>query len=373
MSQPPSARLRHLDGLRGIAILLVLVHHFVIPLLGEKIGSIGAYVTAALTLTYTGVDLFFVLSGYLIGGILLDHRDSPSLFTVFYVRRAMRILPLAMLCVFVLLTAQRAGLYGPPDGGAPWPMAVYLFFVTNLWMAAGGDWGYRPLSPLWSLGIEEQFYLVAPWLIRFVPRARTHWLLLAFALLAPFARLMLIATGRDFAFAASMLPFGRMDSLGLGMLAAWLVRSPAAGAWFRQRRAFLPGLIILAGLGCATLTKLRAGNASSIMAAWGYSVVAVFYAGLLLFGEIRRDSRLNRVLSITPLVLLGRYSYFLYLFQGFAIGLVVGIVFHARLMITNAESWPQLAVGFAGLLALAALSWHWLESPLIALGRRRTY
>src|SRR5471032_1355572 len=143
----PGERIRHLDGLRGCAIALVLVHHFVAPLLGNVPASPGAYVAAVLTLSYTGVDLFFVLSGYLIGGILLDHRDSPRLYGTFYARRAARILPLAGLCVAVILAAQRAGLYGagPAEGGAPWPVAAYLLFATNLSMTWASDWGYRPL------------------------------------------------------------------------------------------------------------------------------------------------------------------------------------------------------------------------------------
>jgi len=109
-----STRVRYLDGLRGIAIGFVLIHHFVVPLLGNVPGSPGAYAAAILTLSYSGVDLFFVLSGYLIGGILLDHRESPRLFTMFYVRRAARILPLAVLCV-------DGTTHGPL---AQWPLTV---------------------------------------------------------------------------------------------------------------------------------------------------------------------------------------------------------------------------------------------------------
>jgi peptidoglycan/LPS O-acetylase OafA/YrhL len=155
-------RLLHLDGLRGIAIGLVLIHHFVVPLFGNVPGSPGGYLGAAFTLSYTGVDLFFVLSGYLIGGILLDHRDSPRLFATFYIRRATRILPLAAVCIAVILGSQAIGLYAAPEGGRPWPTAVYLLFATNLSMVRANDWGYRPLSHLWSLAIEEQFYLLAP-------------------------------------------------------------------------------------------------------------------------------------------------------------------------------------------------------------------
>ena len=369
----PGQRVRHLDGLRGIAIGLVLVHHFIPPLLNHVPGSPGAYVAATLTLAYTGVDLFFVLSGYLIGGILFDHRDSPRLFATFYARRSARILPLAAICIALILGAQRAGLYGPAEGGAPWPVATYMLFATNLLMAWANDWGYRPLSPLWSLAIEEQFYLFAPWLVRRVTRERLPGLLLGFIVAAPFFRIVLLGLHREWAFASAMLPFGRMDCLGTGLLVAWLVRSPGARRWCESHQAVLLGTIALAAVGCAVLTKAQAANGGFSMAAGGYTVVATFYASILLFCETHRDSAFNRVLGFAPLVLLGRYSYFLYLFQGFAIGLTVSLVFHRQLTITLPATWLQLTVGLGGLLGLAAASWRWIESPLLAFGRQRTY
>ncbi len=370
-----SPRVRHLDGLRGIAIGLVLVYHFVPPLLSQEPGSPGGYLTAALTLAYTGVDLFFVLSGYLIGGLLLDHRDSPRLYPAFYARRAARILPLALVCVAAILFAQHTGLYGPGpgEGRAPWPIAAYLLFATNLCMSWTNDWGYRPLSPLWSLAIEEQFYLFAPWLVRRVSRERMPGLLLGFIFSALLFRLALIGLHREWMFAAAMLPFGRMDCLGAGMLVAWTMRSPGAQAWCKGHQAVLGTIAALAGAGCAGLTKIRAFNAGYPMAAGGYTVVAVFYASVLLYCETHRGSGINRVLGSTPLVLLGRYSYFLYLFQGFAISLTVGLVFHRQLAIALPVTWLQLAVGLGGLLALAAASWRWLESPILRRGRRCAY
>ncbi len=342
-TSPP--RVAELDGLRGLAIGLVLVHHFFPLLLGNVPGSLGAYVAAALTLSFTGVDL----------------------------RRAARILPLAFVSTAVILGAQAAGLYGPPEGGPPWTPGVYLLFVTNLWMAAAGDWGYRPLAQLWSLAIEEQFYLVAPLLIRFARPTHIAWLLLAFMAGAPLARLALLAVKPDAALAAGMLPFCRMDGLGAGMLVAWVMRGAAARAWCEQRRTLLVAVGATAAVGCTVLTKLRAGNAGFAMAAGGDTVVAVFYGTLLLLVLTHRGTRLNRVLATAPLTLLGRYSYFLYLFQGVIIGLTVGLAFHGQLAVVAPTTWLELAAGIAVLLAAAHVSWRWFESPLLALGRRLAY
>jgi peptidoglycan/LPS O-acetylase OafA/YrhL len=367
------SRIAELDGLRGVAIALVLVHHFVIPLCGGVIGSPGAYVAAALRLAYTGVDLFFVLSGFLIGGILLDHRASPTLLRTFYLRRFARIVPLALLSVMVILGAQAAGLYGPPEGRAPWSWSVYAFFVTNLWMAGTLDWGYRPLSALWSLGIEEQFYLAAPWLILLVPPRHILRLLVAFVVLAPVTRMVLVAINPDWAFAACLLPFGRMDCIGAGFVVAWLVRDAAAREWCGQHRAALLGGLAIATAGLAFLTKLGAGNASRPMAAGGYTIVAVFYAFTLLLTLVSPGTLWARLLGFPPLVQLGRWSYFVYLFQGLMTGLTVGLLFHHRLAIDAPESWLQLAAGAAGLLLAAGVSGRFFEAPLIRWGQRHSY
>ena len=366
------ARIPALDGLRGAAIALVLIQHLVVPLLGQVPASPGAYLAAALTLSYTGVDLFFVLSGYLIGGILLDHRGSPRLFTTFYLRRAVRILPICLLCIGAILGAQAAGLYGSPPGGRPWPAAVYFLFSTNLWIAAASGWGYGPLAHLWSLGIEEQFYLVAPWLIRWARPARIGILLLGFVLFAVCIRLLLLMAGMN-ALTVAMLPICRTDALGLGMLAAWGMRNPVARTWCERRPGRLLGLMGLAAVGCAVLTKLRAGNGSLPMAAGGDTIIALFYTTWLLLCETRPASKLSQLLSATPLVLLGRWSYFIYLFHRFIAGIVISLVFHGRLAICAPATWLQLVVGLAGLLVAAAASWRWLEAPFTAWGRRRAY
>lgn len=352
---------------------LVLVHHFVVPLCGSKIGSPGAYVAVALGLSYTGVDLFFVLSGYLIGGILLDHRDSPALMRTFYLRRFARIVPLALLCVALVLGAQAAGLYGPPEGRDPWAWPVYAGFLTNLWMAATLDWGYHPLAPLWSLGIEEQFYLVAPWLLRLVPRRHTLQLLIAFVLLAPVFRLTVLALNRDAALAASLFPLGRTDCIGAGFIVAWLVRDLRATTWCDRHQAILWGGLAFAAAGLAWLTRQRAGNASQLMAAGGYVVVAFFYALVLLLTLLAPRAWWTQVLGWRPLVQLGQWSYCLYLFQGLLIGLTVGLIFHRRLEVSPPSTWWQLMIGAGGLVLAAGLSARYFEAPLMRWGRRHAY
>ena len=131
-------------------------------------------------LSWAGVDLFFVLSGYLIGGILIKHRDAENYFQAFYVRRAARLLPLYLVMVALyfalgpLLLASRtnAGAWLVHGPGPSIPVWGYLLYVQNLFVAQSGGWGGHWLAPTWSLAVEEQFYLIAPLLLRIVPVAQ---------------------------------------------------------------------------------------------------------------------------------------------------------------------------------------------------------
>ena len=155
-----SKRIPALDGLRGIAILLVLMYHSVCR--GRS--RLPWPVHAAGRLTWTGVDLFFVLSGFLIGGILLDAKASPRYFNTFYIRRVYRIFPLYFLVTgFVLLLYARFHLQ-PAEWHGPLPWLRYLTFTANAVYP-----GITDLGMMWSLCIEEQFYLVIPFVIRFLP------------------------------------------------------------------------------------------------------------------------------------------------------------------------------------------------------------
>ena len=177
MSKPSvgsTTRIPELDGIRGnIAIGPVFLAHFL--MISSRPGSALAYALVPLRLTWSGVDLFFVLSGFLIGGILLDAREAANYFQVFYRRRFFRIIPiyavLLSVVVFTMYLAS-AGQIAKYDavlsGPLPWP--YYPFFLQNIGMSVHNSWGNFPLGVTWSLAIEEQFYLTLPLLVRFLSR-----------------------------------------------------------------------------------------------------------------------------------------------------------------------------------------------------------
>lgn len=364
------ARIAELDGLRGLAIGLIMWHHLVENFLPPGNGSWLGWLRVASNLSWCGVDLFFVLSGFFIGGILLDQRGSPRLARVFYLRRAVRILPLYYGTLAVAFICVHLGL---PGAGHLFPEWVYAAFLTNFYLAAHGSWDWLPLSVLWSLAIEEQFYLAAPWIVRTLKPPALPWLALGLVCAAPLLRLAGIAFYPGHSLAVHVLMPMRVDALALGALVAWVLR---AG----QPRGFWTGLFRLwphsLGLGLALLaglTLLRAKEGSEFMAAGGYTLLALVFALIVAVVAGVRPAGFNRLLAWRPLVLLGRHSYFLYLWHGL-LGLGLIRWWGGPRFQINSLSAGCIILGAVALTWLAAgVSWRFFESPLIRWGQRHTY
>ena len=153
-------RIPELDGLRGVAILLVLFCHYVSSVVNLPIHTFGSRLVILLNLTWSGVDLFFVLSGFLIGGILLEVRDSPRYFRTFYGRRVFRIVPIYALMLMFYWVSKAVARSGPAIAwlfDKPLPWIAYATFTQNIGMAWVHFFGAMPLAITWSLAVEEQF------------------------------------------------------------------------------------------------------------------------------------------------------------------------------------------------------------------------
>src|SRR5579863_2282559 len=172
-----NSRVPSLDGIRGFAILLVMLWHgLFVPLSNLPNHPVAERLIGLGRLSWSGVDLFFVLSGFLIGGILLDASASTSYFSTFYIRRAHRILPLYAAVVSCVLIAPR--LFGGWNHWASNQISVgyYATFLQNFWMAKNNLFGSNVLGVTWSLAVEEQFYLSLPIAIRYLSRSQLWWL-----------------------------------------------------------------------------------------------------------------------------------------------------------------------------------------------------
>lgn len=350
------SRRPELDGLRGLAILLVIYEHYVNGQLKPVAGSLLSYVLVPGRVSATGVDLFFLLSGYLIGGILISNRGSRSYFKTFYVRRVLRILPLYLVCLGAAYVI----------GGIIWdvrhPSIInYLTFTQNLWIASAGSFGGAALAVTWSLAIEEQFYLTVPALIRFVTPRRLLSLLVGCILLAPLLRLGMYLSISNGVFVSHFLPFTRMDTLMLGVLTAWM-----------QRRGFVAPTrllyVILAVTGAGML-YLAWKDGGRTLSPWlqliGYDWIALFYLSLLLLATQGGLRWLRaRVLTFTGLI-----SYGLYLLHYPVYVLVRGGEAPGGGLRAAVLTLFSTIVVFV----LAALSWQFFEVPLVRLGHRLHY
>jgi peptidoglycan/LPS O-acetylase OafA/YrhL len=358
-----SKRIPALDGLRGIAILLVLMYHSVC----RGRARLPWPIHTAGRLTWTGVDLFFVLSGFLIGGILLDAKASPRYFKTFYLRRVYRIFPLYYLVTASILLLYARSHLQPAEWHGPIPWLRYLTFTQNAVYP-----GISDLSMTWSLCIEEQFYLVIPLLIRFLTRRQLVFTLVSVVVAVPFLRLLFYYH----------LPYGqlycangtvaRVDTLCLGVLAAVLVRDPASWHWLLTKRIWLRIAFIGLLLGLIYLT-LR-GYSPATMATFGLSWIALFYAVVLIGVVSSRRNILQTLLSNRKLIALGALSYCIYIIHNplqHAWRKVLLLAF--RISPESTGPLPADLLGIGTAVMVAALSWKFFEKPLLRMGHKYQY
>ncbi len=310
-----SLRIPALDGLRGIAILLVLMRH---SIFGMETYSkwLSVFLTSG-QLTWSGVDLFFVLSGFLIGGILLDARNSPNYFKTFYIRRAYRIFPLYYAVITLFLFRHLPFHIMPGSIGDHSPLTVpalaYLTLTQNFWMIPLGWFGPLAMTATWSLAVEEQFYLTAPLLIRKISPRRLVAALVSVIVAAPLLRILLHYKLPHGDFACYVLMPCRADALCLGVLCAFLVRNPK---FWQQLCANRKALSCAAGVlfaGMAWMTYRGYEPFSPPMNTLGYSWVALFYTSCLLLAISTTTGWFQRLLRNRGLKALGMIAYCTYL------------------------------------------------------------
>jgi len=369
----PGERILVLDGIRGLAIAMVLVWHYITVPLSESSYPVLRFLSHVTLQSWSGVDLFFVLSGFLIGGILIDAKGSEHYFRTFYIRRAFRILPIYVVACVAYFPVSRwavSGFLGTMKPAMPW--YIYATFTQNFWLASG-RW-HVWLSPTWSLAIEEQFYLTLPLLI-FLVQAKRLWEVAAAGVIAvlafrTIAYLQFYPAWSNVAFYV-LSPF-RADGLLLGVLAAILVRSPGRLAFVRERRRAL--MLTGAALGAvlAFFTWKGWGVLSAAMSTAGYPVLAAFYLIFLLL-TITSSGWLKRIFSWRALRWLGTIAYGLYLIHVPALDLAFRLFEHRSPRLVQAFDLVPLTIALGGSLLLACLSWTLFESRLVRYGHRFAY
>lgn len=381
MAPPDRAQRRpqhipELDGVRGLAVLLVVIFHFGIyskqnPALIDKafLSIIG--------LGWTGVDLFFVLSGCLITGILLNAKGSANYFRSFYMRRVLRILPLYYTSVFLFFCvaiplSHSLGLAATAAGRSTEVGASeqiwYWLHVSN-WSSAFGTLAYSPVGHFWSLAIEEQFYFVWPVLVLLLSESallRTCLAIAAASLLLRNIPAFQAEQSIYTEFLYRLTPF-RLEPIALGSAIAVLLRSRA----WRIRSRSIAG-VAAAGLALTAGAILQSGSVwytSPGMTRYGYAGIALSWACLVFYAVAHSGSRrvLPRVFRNPVLAAFGRYSYAIYVVH-IPIGHVVFRIKAIPENIGGALIHIVLGVGLSFLVALC--SWHLMEKHFLKLKDR---
>ena len=369
-------RVAALDGLRGVAVLLVVVTHLYARVATPEAAFGHLLLRSACNLGFAGVDLFFVLSGYFIGGILLDHRASSALLPAFYLRRGLRILPVyALLLASFFICREIRGLTALERGALFWtPIADwnYFTFTQNIAAAAQRSIGPLWLGPTWSLAVEEQFYLLMPFFVRQLDRRQLVILCAVGIVLSVALRATALAVANNGIAAVFLLPM-RVDGLLCGVLCALVVRDTAALAVVRRFRRQLTAALV----GClAMFAVLSTGGYETYswpIAVPGYMLFALFFSALLLRLVAFPESRLAAALRFTPLVAAGVTSYFIYLFHAPVWYFLHWYFFEAAPIHLTWSAGGVTALSVAVTFLLAAASWRYLESPLLRLARKFPY
>ncbi len=370
LDQPASKHIPALDGVRGLAILLVLLHHFSGG--ADQATAIGRGWISLTSGLWIGVDLFFVLSGFLITGILLDSKRSTRYFRNFYARRSLRIFPLyygvllAMLIAFPFLhyyVRQEVGREFYSRQAGLW------LYLTNFVMAARGVDYYWAFDHFWSLAVEEHFYLLWPLAIYLCSRRGALRLCVIVSVLALAFRIVLTFANVSPASIYILTPC-RMDALAVGGLAALLVRGSLAEHWFRWARpiAVASGIALI----CLAVARHGLSQHDPVIQTAGYSVLAIFFAALLLRAvAVGQNSLLGRFWTLPPLRFTGKLAYGLYVFHPFFI-IPLDRLFdgpHGRTLGYGHLSGIVLfaAFGIGASLSTAFLSWHLYEKHFLRL------
>ncbi len=368
-----SAHFPTLDGVRGLAILMVVMHNFSFDD-AVMTGLPGHLLHMGIGVGWMGVTLFFVLSGFLITGILLDTQHEPGHFRRFYLRRTLRIAPLyyaVLLVAFVVLPLLGAA---PASVRADAPQQIWLWVYLSNWVGPFGLAG-QSFPHYWSLAVEEQFYLLWPLLTwRRSPQAVLYWGL-ALALLAPLTRVALALGGGTPGMVYEWSPC-RMDALALGGCAAAALRMPGlVPALMARRWQWVAGAGVLFVV-CVLDTHGFASSTFS-MQTLGYSLLAISFSALVLglaCVDLAGDAGLGaRLWRTAPLRVLARYSYGMYIFHKplqHGLGLPLMKSLGMRAVQSTAINAAYFVGGLATSLLLAVLSYHLFEQRFLALKER---
>jgi peptidoglycan/LPS O-acetylase OafA/YrhL len=349
-----TGRIQELDGLRALAIIPVLFDHS-IPIEHSRFQILAAY-------GWVGVDLVFVLCGFLITGILLDSKGEAGYFRNFYARRVLRIWPVYFALLFVVL---KVIPYFRPQthdfvGFSPW---YYILFLQNLFPLSQ----FVPvLAPTWSLGVEEQFYLVWPLLISLLPK-RAFPVVITIALIAsPLLRLATVHFTGDWLY-VYVATYCRADGLLVGAALAYWMRTES----FSKARLLTVGRLAMAltivPIAWIFSRGIAARGQQSILI---YTLLAIGFGGFIALALSPSATLWSRFLKFPVFQYIGKISYGLYLVHKLAFVVYEKSPLYPAITIPGALR-LNVVIAFVAeasfAIAVASLSWYLFETPVLKL------
>ncbi|HLK06211.1 MAG TPA: acyltransferase [Candidatus Acidoferrum sp.] len=374
-----AGRIPELDGLRGIAIFIVVLLHYFYRVMAPATPSYQRF-QSIFRLGWTGVDLFFVLSGFLIGGILLDARSSPNYFKTFYIRRFFRIIPIYYLWILAYIVLIAAGgsllrqhMNSHQLPGLGFPVFEHFFFLQNIVVPEYQTIFLYWFGVLWSLAVEEQFYLVAPLVIRFLKRRSVFVLVTIVIIAAPALRVYVRLINPGLHVNPYACTLCRADALCLGVLAALLWREDRFRAWMQRGAVIVYSALTVLGAGMFVLWYKFSDPLVTLTVTVGLSWIAAFYFVLLLTVLAYRESAIARCARAAWLGEFGRVSYCVYVIHFGVSYVAFGLFFRTIPYLSDRRSLLLTLATAAFVYIFARLSWQYFESPLVQLGHRFTY
>lgn len=347
-------RFASLDVVRGIAILMVLIWHYV-----PRSAAMPDYILYPTRLFWSGVDMFFVLSGFLIAGILLKNRAAENYFAAFYLRRAARILPL-YLVLFLSFVVVRDLKIESIDWifQAPLPMWSYLTFTQNFFYGARGEFGDPWMDVTWSLAMEEQFYIFLSLFIFFLNK---RWLTIAsltLVILAPILRLY-----ADSPLIGYVYPLHRADSLMLGVLLALAWHTPRGREFIQRKAAWFAAALpaLLAGYLWLTLRNTYIGDAP------GHFLLALLYLDFVILALVVTPPKADILFKNPFLLWLGLRSYGIYLLHKPVYYLVTALL-EAQSLTLNLAGLTLLRLAL--LAFVVEISYRYFEKPILEFAQQ---
>ena len=349
-------RIVALDGFRGLMTVLVVFSHFY----GEVRSGIPA-----LMMGWLAVDAFFVLSGYLIGRLILDKAKHKNFFWIFYVRRICRTFPIYFFCVIGVFYIN--DVFHPAttyQEQATFPLWTYVTFVQNFWMVSYDAIGQHWLSPTWTLAVEEQFYLIAPAMIVFTPRRFLMPVLVSLVALAMASRIYFLNSSEISNFAAQIMLISNADVLVAGIIAAVALRTWKLD-WARYDQFLRVAPVVL--LSATMVLAIIMGSESYIFKSLAQTLVSAAFA-LMIMSLVRGSPEAARY-EHKVLRFFGNISYAVYLTHLTVPGILHNLVLGT---VPDIGTPAQIAVTTAALPLTVLISWiltKLVEEPITAYGR----